>query len=104
MSNTEYEKEILIIDNLLEDIIVKTDTYNKKYQDFCLNNKIKESMHLLVSNLLNSKELINNVLYEIRYNNCFNDLHDYMDDLIDINPELSQKIIYCKNCGVLKNE
>jgi hypothetical protein len=104
MNYNNYEEIILSISDLLEKTIIKTDNYNKQTQSICLDNKIKENMQMVLSNLLHSKELISNTLYEIRYNNCFHDLHDYIDDLIDINPELSKKIIYCKHCGVLKNE
>lgn len=102
MSCNEIEEELLSIDSMLEDIILKTDICNKNYEGYCINNKIKENMHLLLSKLLISKELLDNTLHEIRFNDCLNDLHNYIDDFIDIDPELSQKITYCKHCGVEK--
>jgi len=102
MSCNEIEEDFLFIDTMLNSIINKLDNYKNNDEKIFFNNKIKENMLILFSSLVISKELLYNTLYEIRINNCLHNLHNYIDDFIDINPELSQKITYCKNCGIEK--
>lgn len=73
------------------------DNYNPELENE--NNKIKENILELVSNLNNSKKIIENIIDECNFANCS---HEYISDYIDINPESSQKIIYCKYCNMLK--
>ncbi len=44
-------------------------------------------------------ELTIKYLNELIFNNCE---HDFVEDLIDINPDKSQRIIYCKICEYTK--
>lgn len=104
MSCDNFEEEILRIDMVLDEAVNKLDFCKTKNEKMILNNKIKENIDELISTLLISKQLIHNTLYEIKFNNCLHSLHNYIDDFIDIHPELSQKITYCKHCGISKNE
>jgi hypothetical protein len=64
--------------NFISDLLIEINEYKNK------NNKIK--------NILND---INTYLL----NNCD---HIYVEDTIDINPEKSQNIVYCKICECTK--
>jgi hypothetical protein len=97
------EEEILSIDTILEEIINKISNFKKNNENiFLTNNKIKELLDKLNSTLFVSKKLLNDTFNEIIMNNCLHNSHNYINDFIDIHLEMSQKIIYCKNCGIEK--
>ena len=68
----------------------------------------KEEIHSKIQNMFDSDELedLTRILSDYKYivENKINNIceHEWIDDDIDINPELSQRITYCKHCEVSK--
>jgi hypothetical protein len=50
-------------------------------------------------NKIHEHELIIEQLNQLIYENCE---HEFIEDVIDINPDKSQHITYCKNCEYTK--
>jgi hypothetical protein len=88
-----YDDMIKNIENIIENIEnINIDTEN------CMAN-----INLVIKNDFNDK------LNHIRWLRCFcdqkiNELcnHEFVNDLIDIDPERSENITYCKICGFSK--
>jgi hypothetical protein len=71
---------------------------NKTINDIIHIISIKQQNHV---NTDNSKLLYNKNIVEDKLNNICN--HEWVDDYIDIDPDRSQKITYCRLCEVTKN-
>ena len=79
----------------------KTKNYN--YKNFCNNVDIKSS--LLQNNHLTDEELRvrkkPKLSCSANQNNAC--VHEWITDLIDIDPDRSRQITYCKHCEVTKS-
>lgn len=93
--------------NELENIIITSEMCKNNYMPSELNEyksttkKIKENICELVFNLNKSKKILEKIINECNLSLIYNCSHEYIDDYIDINPELSQRIIFCKHCSSL---
>uniref|UniRef100_A0A6C0IDT0 DksA C4-type domain-containing protein n=1 Tax=viral metagenome TaxID=1070528 RepID=A0A6C0IDT0_9ZZZZ len=82
-----------ILNNINEIIYIYNEIKNYNIQNN-LNDTITEEIQYYEEKY---KELSNSILYinSIIYKEC---QHNYIDDEIDITPELSQRITYCTLC------
>lgn len=65
----------------------------------CINSEyLIDSIHEY-ENKIHEHELIIEHLNQIIYENCE---HEFLEDVIDINPDKSQHITYCKKCEYTK--
>jgi len=76
----------------------------------CNNNYFTENIDICntLSELLNDKFMNNFIDNLTDYKNLINDkiqhlcIHEWIDDEIDISPEISRKICYCNKCLITK--
>jgi len=94
----KYELMIRYLDriNELNDEIIMNSKYNSIKIDENFNDfHIISSLPKTRENLLQLKKMCDKHIFEL----C---KHEYIDDLIDVDPDKSLHITYCKLCGYTK--
>jgi len=86
------------INELLNDVINITDNENmvdKKIVNFFIVESNDNSLHKIKENIIKLKHMCDNKIAGL----C---IHDFECDMIDITPDRSENIEYCKICGFTK--
>ena len=87
------------IDVLYNDIITKTcneePLIEEQYYKIFLLDRSLTSLSKKMENIKALKQICNQKIFEL----CE---HEYIDDMIDITPDRSERITYCNLCGYTK--
>lgn len=87
------------IDELYDDIINTTFDSNiienENYYNFFLSQRNNNSLAEMKENIILLKNICDEKISELCH-------HEFIDDTIDITPDRSENITYCKICGFTK--
>jgi hypothetical protein len=87
------------IDDLYNDIIIKTcneePLIEEQYFKIFLSDRSLTSLNKKIENIKALKQICDEKIFEL----CE---HEFIDDMIDITPDRSERIIYCGCCGYTK--
>lgn len=75
------------------DLLIEKDNYNDNNDEY-----IRNTIYEYEKKIIDIELTIEN-LNQVIYCNC---VHDFVEDVIDINPDKSRHIIYCKICELTK--
>jgi hypothetical protein len=93
------KREYIKIVQHLEYIIETLDTINYiSLNDFPNNCNQENNKSFFTYKIKHFQDLINNCNNQLDHICC----HNYVDDTIDISPEMSQNITYCTICEIIK--